>query len=91
MNLHHTPDYVPPVPRERQHECGDCHKTFAHRGNLLKHMVLHDPDTADNPILREALEKQIQSSEEQFANGSQVKVLNVYCYCRTLLTHLLIK
>ena len=25
-NLYHTPDYVPPAPKEKSHECGDCNK-----------------------------------------------------------------
>lgn len=45
-NLYHTPDYVPPPPREKTHECSECHKYFAHRGNLLQHMQLHDPENA---------------------------------------------
>ena len=72
MNLYHTPDYVPPTPRERQHECGDCHKTFAHRGNLLKHMELHDPDNADNEQFKQQLEAQIELDEQKIASGQKV-------------------
>lgn len=36
-----------PAPKDKMHECGECHKTFAHKGNLLRHMAIHDPD---NPM-----------------------------------------
>lgn len=29
------------------HECTECGRTFAHRGNLLRHMALHDPNNPD--------------------------------------------
>nr|KAG5693098.1 hypothetical protein BaRGS_014048 [Batillaria attramentaria] len=41
-NLHHTADYQPPTPRDKNHDCSSCDKSFAHRGNLLRHMAQHE-------------------------------------------------
>ena len=43
-NLHHTPDYIPPMPKEKTHECTECDKTFAHKGNLMRHLSHHDSE-----------------------------------------------
>lgn len=43
-NLYHTPNYVHPTPKEKTHECAQCSKTFRHKGNLIRHMTLHDTD-----------------------------------------------
>lgn len=47
-NLYHNPSYVPPVPKEKTHECAQCSKAFRHKGNLIRHMSLHDPDAKNN-------------------------------------------
>lgn len=47
VNLYHNPEYVPPEPREKTHVCpNNCNKSFCHKGNLIRHMALHDPDPA---------------------------------------------
>ena len=33
-----------PTPKEKTHECAVCAKAFRHKGNLMRHMQLHDPD-----------------------------------------------
>jgi len=43
-NLYHNPDYVPPQPKEKTHECPQCNKAFRHKGNLMRHLAIHDPD-----------------------------------------------
>ncbi|KAG1685956.1 Transcriptional repressor CTCF [Nymphon striatum] len=43
-NLYHNPNYVPPVPKDKSHECPDCGKAFRHKGNLIRHMAIHDPE-----------------------------------------------
>ena len=35
---------MPPTPKEKTHECSQCTKAFRHKGNLIRHMSLHDPD-----------------------------------------------
>lgn len=40
-NHHHTSDYHPPTPKDKNHDCGSCEKSFAHKGNLMRHMVQH--------------------------------------------------
>lgn len=76
QNLYHTPDYVAPPPREKTHECSDCHKTFAHRGNLLRHMALHDPD---NPESREMLRQadELEAGEEEHNANMMGEVANI--------------
>lgn len=43
-NLYHNPEYIPPQPKEKTHECPHCCKAFRHKGNLMRHLVIHDPD-----------------------------------------------
>lgn len=45
-NLYHNPDYVKPEPKEKTHICGVCFKAFRHKGNLMRHYVIHDPDAS---------------------------------------------
>lgn len=45
QNLYHNPAYVPPSPREKTHECPECQRAFRHKGNLIRHMAVHDPDS----------------------------------------------
>ena len=41
QNLHHTPDYIKPVPKTKCYNCSECDKTFAHRGYLARHLESH--------------------------------------------------
>lgn len=50
-NLYHNPNYVPAMPKEKNHYCPTCDKGFRHKGNLIRHMASHDPDA--NPDLSE--------------------------------------
>ena len=36
QNLYHNPAYVPPVPKEKTHECPECGRKFRHKGNLIR-------------------------------------------------------
>lgn len=45
QNLYHNPDYVPKPPKEKTHTCHECNRTFAHKGNLIRHLAVHDPDS----------------------------------------------
>ncbi|XP_025116077.1 uncharacterized protein LOC112577248 isoform X2 [Pomacea canaliculata] len=47
-NLHHTVDYQPPPPRDKNHDCTACDKSFAHRGNLMRHMAQHTCDFSED-------------------------------------------
>ena len=31
--------------KEKTHECPHCSRSFRHKGNLIRHMDLHDPDS----------------------------------------------
>lgn len=42
INLIHRKDYIAPARREKKHECPDCGRTFTFRGNLIRHMEVHD-------------------------------------------------
>lgn len=59
-NLYHTPNYTPPMPREKTHECTECDKTFAHKGNLMRHLSHHDSDD-DSSNQKEMMPKLLSS------------------------------
>nr|XP_016924808.2 transcriptional repressor CTCFL [Drosophila suzukii] len=42
MNLMHNEKYQPPQPRAKQHQCPTCAREFTHKGNLMRHMEMHD-------------------------------------------------
>lgn len=37
---------MPPSPKEKTHQCPTCSRAFRHKGNLIRHMAVHDPDSA---------------------------------------------
>lgn len=45
INLYHNKLYIPPKPLEKRHICPHCQRSFSHKGNLMRHMELHDPDS----------------------------------------------
>lgn len=42
-----------PTPKEKTHECAQCNKAFRHKGNLIRHMTLHDPDSKNALLLKQ--------------------------------------
>ncbi|XP_017009569.2 transcriptional repressor CTCF [Drosophila takahashii] len=42
INLMHNDEYQPPVPRAKMHKCPSCSREFTHKGNLMRHMEMHD-------------------------------------------------
>jgi len=74
QNLYHNPNYVPPQPRDKQHECAECGRTFRHKGNLIRHMAIHDPDSSAHEkalALKLGRQKRIQ-----IIDGQQVEVID---------------
>ncbi|XP_046976758.1 transcriptional repressor CTCF-like isoform X2 [Vanessa cardui] len=45
QNLYHNPNYEPKPPKEKTHTCHECKRTFAHNGNLIRHLAIHDPES----------------------------------------------
>ncbi|CAH0716329.1 unnamed protein product, partial [Brenthis ino] len=45
QNLYHNPNYEPKPPKEKTHTCHECKRTFAHKGNLIRHLAVHDPES----------------------------------------------
>lgn len=45
QNLYHNPNYVPKPPKEKTHSCHECQRMFAHKGNLIRHLAVHDPES----------------------------------------------
>ncbi|XP_044762556.1 transcriptional repressor CTCF-like [Coccinella septempunctata] len=72
-NLYHNPDYVPPPPKEKTHECPECSRAFRHKGNLIRHMAAHDPDPS---IQKKQLELKLGRQKKiQMIDGQQVEVM----------------
>ena len=44
--------------------CQECPKSFAHHGNLLRHMQLHDPDNPDYHVKGEGYSEEEEEEEE---------------------------
>merc|ERR1711976_538450 len=73
QNLYHNPNYVPPTPKEKTHECPECNRTFRHKGNLIRHMALHDPESTEQ---EKALALKIGRQKKiQIIDGQHVEVL----------------
>ncbi|XP_046997162.1 transcriptional repressor CTCFL isoform X2 [Schistocerca americana] len=73
QNLYHNPNYVPPPPREKTHECPECGRPFRHKGNLIRHMAVHDPESsAQEKALALKLGRQ---KKIQIIDGQQVEVM----------------
>ncbi|XP_053954620.1 transcriptional repressor CTCF [Anastrepha ludens] len=51
-NLYHNDNYVPPPKLERTHKCPYCTRTFAHKGNMVRHMQLHDAAVGNGKDLK---------------------------------------
>uniref|UniRef100_A0A1A9ZWH4 C2H2-type domain-containing protein n=1 Tax=Glossina pallidipes TaxID=7398 RepID=A0A1A9ZWH4_GLOPL len=43
VNLYHNEEYKPPSTREKVHVCPHCNRSFSFKGNLMRHMEVHDP------------------------------------------------
>jgi hypothetical protein len=73
QNLYHNPNYVPPPPREKTHECPECQRAYRHKGNLIRHMSAHDPEsTAHEKAIALKIGRQ---KKVQFIDGQQVEVI----------------
>ena len=80
--MYHNPQYVPPCPREKTHECPECGRTFRHKGNLIRHMAVHDPDASSQEkamALKLGRQKKIQ-----IIDGQQVKTFKFYSYFKPI-------
>ena len=53
----------------QSHRCTHCHKQFAHRGNLMRHLALHDPNNAE---YQEAMRREDASTgdEAEYEEGT---------------------
>ena len=73
QNLYHNPSYVPPPPKEKTHECPECKRAFRHKGNLIRHMSMHDPDS--ETIQTANALKLGRQKKIQIINGEELKVV----------------
>lgn len=68
QNLYHNEEYMPPIPLEKVHSCPDCKRAFSRKGNLMRHMAMHDPDsklTEEKTILKMSREYLNENSSTQ--------------------------
>lgn len=73
QNLYHNPNYIPPPPREKTHECPECQRAFRHKGNLIRHMSVHDPESS---VHEKAIALKIGRQKKiQIIDGQQVEVM----------------
>lgn len=65
-NLYHSPEYIPPNPREKAFECSasGCDKSFAHRGNLIRHMQQHEEGEIDGETMMVKAEGDLMLGEQ---------------------------
>ena len=60
--------------QEKTHECPECGKAFRHKGNLIRHMALHDPESSAQ---EKALALKIgRQRRVQIIDGQQVEVMD---------------
>lgn len=71
--MYHNPDYVPPEPQEKTHECPECKRSFRHKGNLIRHMYMHDPDS--ETIQTQNALKLGRQKKIHVVNGEELKVI----------------
>lgn len=67
-NLYHNQEYVAPAPKEKTHICPTCSRPFRHKGNLIRHMAVHDPESEMHKLsqkLKEGRQKRIQIIDGQ--------------------------
>lgn len=63
-----------PKPKEKNHKCpnSSCTRSFRHKGNLIRHMALHDPDSS---VREEAMAlKMGRRKRIQIIDGQQVEI-----------------
>ena len=59
--------------QEKTHECVECNRNFRHKGNLMRHMALHDPESS---VQEKAMAlKYGRHKKIQYIDGHQVEVL----------------
>ncbi|KAL8616375.1 hypothetical protein ACOMHN_032229 [Nucella lapillus] len=46
-NHHHMSDYHAPTPRDKNHDCAACDKSYANKGNLMRHLAQHGDMSED--------------------------------------------
>ncbi|CAH2103286.1 unnamed protein product [Euphydryas editha] len=68
QNLYHNPNYEPKPPKEKTHTCHECKRTFAHNGNLIRHLAIHDPESGHHEralALKIGRQRKIKIIEEE--------------------------
>ncbi|XP_065200286.1 transcriptional repressor CTCFL-like [Planococcus citri] len=74
QNLYHDPTYVPPAPKEKTHECPECKRSFRHKGNLIRHMCMHDPES--EAVQTASALKMGRQKKIQVVNGEEIKIIS---------------
>ena len=77
--MYHNPAYIPTAPKVKTYECPECGKSFRHKGILIKHMALHDPELAvqEEAMIGRQRKIQINDNSNQIVDMGAISMQGV--------------
>ena len=87
QNLYHNPNYVPKPPKEKTHSCHECQRMFAHKGNLIRHLAVHDPESGHHEralALKIGRQRKVRYVDGEPMRVGDILLINYKDVCPTL-------